>query len=155
MPDGNVQLHAFAAMHARLLDYGLCYIRGGKGRTAQIIEWDSDVRLERREWSQPEIDAAGRLHSRIIRMPLQHSIVTQVFYGETVAHYWDEIAPDAKAKILQDLVRWPKSPKGVNARITDANRGWNTNVSGIRPDQFMDIRNRAIAMLVNGERMLP
>ena len=158
VPYDTVELqcdYAFSAMHARLLDYGLCWIRGPHGRLTQIIEWESNVRPERREWTQPEIESAGRLHSRIIRMPLQTSLVLQVFYGEAVAHDWDTIRPEIQYKILRDLTFWPSHPKGVNPRIDKANRECGTNVSRIRECDFMAIRDRGIRMLCNGDRMLP
>ncbi len=145
----------FAAMYARLVDYGCCFLSRSNGRNQQIIRWESDVVPERREWSQPEIEAASRLHSRIIRLPLRQNLVTQIFFNERCASFWPEIHPDKQKQIIRDLTLWPSGPPGVNARISKANRDQQWSVAPMHPAEFLPVRDRAIRMLCNGERMLP
>lgn len=170
MPDGGMRDNyaAVRIMHERLVEYGLCWIRGGKGKTEQIVvvkdangvrkeiiirpDWDSDVKPPPREWARVEIERAGKLHSLILKLPLQHSIVVQVFYGEEVAQCWDAVRLDARPQILRDLTHWNKRPKGVNPRIADANLARHTNAPGIYHGKFMDIRDEALRMLLNLQR---
>jgi len=173
MPDGSHELRdalAVKAMHGRLVEYGLCWIRGGAGRAEQIVQMrdkktgeidevllrrgirDEDPGLDRREWTRPQVERACRLHRLICALPLQHSIVVQVFYGEWVAECWDDINPDRKAAILRDLTHWRGRPKGVNARIAEANIHRRTNTAGIWPGKFLDLLHDGIRMLINAER---
>lgn len=177
MPDGPLSVErdiAFAAMDERLVEYGLCWIRGGKRderdqivkikdeKTKQIIEvlmhrrreWESDHGMTPREWSEPDKEEAAALHSNIIRLPLRHGIVIQVYYGEWVAECWDGLPVAVRIQALHDMTEWRGKPKGVNARIVDANRDRGTHAAGVLPSQFMDLRDDGIRMLINLERRL-
>lgn len=165
---------AFATMDERLVEYGLCWIRGGKSDSGdQIVkmrdevtkevyevlmsrrrEWESDHGMTPREWSEPDKQKAGRLHSLIIRLPLQHSMVLQVFYGEWVAEVWGKLPPNIQAAAIRDMTNWRGKPKGVNARIADANRARGTDVPGIYPGRFLPLRDDGIRMLINLDRRL-
>lgn len=144
----------FARMYERLVEYGLCYLRSGPGRHKRILEWETDRLPERRQWTAPEIEAAGRLHSRIIRLPLRHNLVLQVFFVESCAGFWPELKPELQELIIHDLTYWSGGPPGVNARIRNANRECGYTVPTITPEQFLLIRDRAIRMLCNGERIM-
>lgn len=162
---------ALEPLHERLVDYGQCWIRDGspqglarldtvkvKGEDDRIVATtyrDPDPDKRPRQWTRPEIEAAGRLHSRIIRLPLVHSLTIQVFYGEASAEYWWSIEPDEKVRILRDLTTWPKRPYGVNPRIAHYTRATQDWVPPIRPAEFLTIMLRGMRILVNSERMLP
>lgn len=149
------EAYTYSTMYQRLVDYGLCYLRSGAGRNQQIIRWESDITPERREWSRPEIEAAARLHSRIIRLSLRHNLVLQVFFNESCASFWSEIEPEKQAAIIRDLTLWPSGPPGVNARIRNANRDCGRTLDQpIHPDQFILIRDRSVKMLCNAESLL-
>ena len=163
-------------MHRRLVDYGLCWLRAG-GDTQivrrQIIQHtpgdaedpenlsivptnyrDPDPDRKARQWTRIEIDNAGKLHSRIIRLPLKvHALTIQVFYSETCAAEWASVLPNQKADILRDLTFWPSAPYGVNARLRRYGAETGQKVPPIRADEFVPIMLRGIRMLVNGERM--
>lgn len=148
--------HGFSRMYERLVIYGLCYLRSGEGRHKKIIEWQDWARDRyiKRVWTGSEIDEASRLHSRIIRLPLRHNLVLQVFFGEACAADWAEIDIDKQELIIHDLTYWAGGPPGVNARIRNANREWGWNVATINEAEFLIIRDRGIRMLCNSERML-
>lgn len=169
MPDGSIAPFAFTAMHDRLVQYGLCWIRGGGGPTESIIviedqdgireesvkgkpEAEVDNKERPRQWTRAEVEAAGALHRLILKLPLQHSIVVQVFYGEWVAECWHQFNPERQRAIIRDLTYWSGRPKGVNARIVDANKARHTHVSGISPTRFMEVRDDGVRMLINLER---
>ncbi len=155
MPDGSQHKpFLFSRMYARLVDYGLCYLRSGAGRNTQIIRWESDITPERREWSRPEIEAAARLHSRIIRLPLRNNLAIQIFFNESCASFWSDIHPDKQKQIIRDLTLWPSGPPGMNARIKNANRDSGGQVMPIHPEEFIAVRDRGIQMLCNGEALL-
>jgi hypothetical protein len=169
---------ALEAMHLRLVDYGLCWLRGGAS-DVQIIRReiigaepgdpedasrmrivstsyrDPDLDRQSRFWTPAEIKAAARLHSRIIRLPLKvHGITIMVFYGETCAEDWRWREPNNKAKILRDLTFWPSKPYGVNARLARYGRETGQRMAPIRPDEFLPTMLRAVRILVNGDRAL-
>jgi hypothetical protein len=148
--------YGFSPMYARLVEYGLCYLRSGEGRHKRIIEWQDWARDRyiKRVWTGAEIEAAARLHSRIIRLPLRHNLVLQVFFNESCASYWPKLEPDKQDEIIADLTLWTGGPPGVNVRIHNANREWGWNVAPIRPEEFIPIRDRGIRMLCNGEKVL-
>lgn len=155
MPDGSLPIVVapYTRMYARLIEYGLCYLRGGKGLNTQIIKWESDIRVaDRIEWSRPQIESAARLHSAIIRLPLAHNLVLQVFFNEACALFWDEIEPEKQNAIVRDLTLWPDRPPGLNTRIRRANREWGTQVQPIHWMGFIPLRDEAIHMLCNRER---
>lgn len=167
----GLNAHAFSVMYARLVDYGLCWLRGVgrdersahadviqlKGEDDRIVMTtytDPDPDRKPRTWSMPEIQAAGRLHSQIIRLPLAHNLCVQVFFNETCAEGWEDIGPREREQILRDLTFWPSKPYGLNARILRANRAWGTHVQPIHPTKFMPMLREAILMLHNRERVL-
>lgn len=163
----------FARMWKRLTDYGLCYLRAGSSgiepstiikikREGEPDEYqrvayrDPDPDRKPRQWSRAEIDAAARLHSRVIRLPrVAHRIVLQVFFAETVAAYWSELDPEAKLPMLRDLTNWHANPPGVNARIKMYNRECAAQEAAIHWSDFEPILHRGIRILCNNERMLP
>lgn len=189
MPDGSITQHdtgldAFTAMDKRLLDWGLCYLRGGasvvdavredvvrsNNRTDGEATWkrtstpyrEADPVFERREWTQPQIEAAGRLHQRVIALPMQRSLVLQVFYFEEDAAYWDDLQPHEQAQRIRDMTLWKGHPLGVNPRIDEHNSQLRQRygdsvgqVPLIVPEAFMPIRYRAIRELVARERGTP
>lgn len=168
----------FAAMYAELVRWGLCWLRAGGGRTSrfdivQVLAGDAkedpaklrivasdyvdppDPADDRPiQWTKPEIERAGRLHSRVIRLPLQHRLVLQVYFNETVARFFDDLMPDKQAAVVRDLTHWRGEPLGVNARIARFNRTTGAHERGIRTDEFIPIRDRGIRMLANQERFL-
>lgn len=146
----------FARMYERLVIYGLCYLRSGEGRHRKIIEWQDWARDRyiKRVWTGSEIEDAARLHSRIIRLPLRHNLVLQVFFGEACAADWAKLKPELQEEIIHDLTYWSGGPPGVNARIRNANKEWGWNVPTINEFDFLLIRDRAIRMLCNSETLL-
>ena len=173
MPDGGVDLqtHGFTAMYLRLVDYGLCWLRGAgraeriahadvirlKGENDRIVMTtytDPDPDRKPRVWSMREIEAAGRLHSAVIRLPLAHNLCVQVFFNETCAENWDKIIGRDREQILRDLTLWPSRPYGLNARIRRANAACGTHVQPIHPTHFLPLLHDAILMLRNRERTL-
>lgn len=156
MQDDAWDYYGFSTMYARLVEYGLCYLRSGEGRHKRIIDWQDWARDRyiKRVWEGCEIEAAARLHSRIIRLPLRHNLVLQVFFNESCATYWPELRAERQELILHDLTYWSGGPPGVNARIRNANRECGWDVPTITPALFLPIRDRAIRMLCNGERMI-
>lgn len=173
MPDGGIdpQARGFVAMYDRLVDYGLCWLRGTgraeriahadvirlKGENDRIVMTtytDPDPDRKPRVWSMREIEAAGRLHSEIIRLPLAHNLCIQVFFNETCAESWDKIVGRDREQILRDLTLWPSRPYGLNARIQRANRASGTHIQPIHPTHFLPLLHDAILMLHNRERVL-
>lgn len=184
MPDGSIAQHdtgldAFTAMHKRLLRMGLI-LRGG-GRIVDACRedvvraanepWESaelrktrtpyrepDPSYQRRDWTQPQIDAAGQLHNRVTALPIQRSLVLQAFYFEEDAEFWNELTPAQQWERIVDLTTWTGKPPGVNARIHEHNAqlrqryGDVPMVPAIIPEAFMPIRHRAIRELVARER---
>lgn len=189
MPDGSIAQHdtgldAFTAMHKRLIDWGLCYLRGGASVVDAVREdrvrsnnkikeeatWkltstpyrEADPVFDRRQWTQPQIEAAGRLHQRVIALPMQRSLVLQVYYFEEHAQYWDELRPHEQAERIRDLTLWEGRPLGVNPRIKEHNcqlrHDYGDGVAQVPlivPEAFMPIRHRAIRELIARERGLP
>lgn len=162
----------YAAMYRRLVDWGLCWLNAGEsGRVPQTIikikvegeddryevvhYRDPDPDRKPRQWTRVEIEAAGRLHSRVIRLPrVEHRIVLQVFFNEYAAEYWHLIDPRAKDDMLRDLTNWNGTPKGVNARLRDYNAECGQNEPLIHWTQFEPILERGIRILCNNERLL-
>lgn len=171
--DHELRATEYEAMYRRLVDWGLCWLRAGESgiepSTIIKIKIDGeDERIERvpyrdpdpdkrpRQWSRAEIDAAGRLHSRVIRLPrVVHRVVLQVFFAETVAAYWHEIEPNSRRGMVQDLTQWNGKPSGVNARLRVYNRECGASEPLIRPDHFEPILNRGVRLLCNNERVIP
>lgn len=178
------KIDAFAAMHARLIDWGLCYLRGGasvvdcsradavrvNNKTGDDAIWEqtttpyreADPVFDKRDWTQPQIEAAARLHDRVIALPIARSLVLQVFYFEEDAQFWDDFTPKQQEERIRDLTLWAGRPPGVNKRIAEHNRqlrqryGDGINiVPPIVPEAFTAIRHRAIRELVARERGMP
>lgn len=167
---------AFQRMHARLLEWGLCFLRGG-GNIVDVARADivrvnnkigdeavyqqtsstyreTDPTFERHDWTQPQIEAAGRLHSRVIALPIQRSLVLQVFYFQEDAEFWSELRPSEQQARILDMTRWQGRPPGVNPRIERHNREQYDFVPPIVPEWFMSIRHRAIRELMARERAM-
>ena len=180
MPDGSIgaqEIDGVAAMHRRLLQWGLCYLRGGaavvdacradivrsNNKTGDDAEYtvtrtpyrEPDPAFQRREWAQPQIDAARLLHNRVTALPIQRSLVLQVFYFQEDAEFWDEIGVAEQQQRIRDMTLWEGKPLGVNPRIVRHNRERYDNVPKIVPEAFMSIRHRAIRELVARERGIP
>lgn len=178
MPDGATSIAltgvdtAFDLMHARLLKWGKCFLRGGaaivdacredirrvNNKTGKEAEWQTtttpyremDPRFDRRHWSQPEIEAAGLLHNRVIALHPPRSLVLQVYYFEEDADILHTL-PER----IYDLTNWRGKPMGVNPRIERHNREKGDHVPLIVPEAFMAIRHRAIRELCARERGMP
>ncbi len=163
-----------AAMHLRLVDWGLCWMRaGGSGDRAPIRESivldhdgkarlevrgyrEQDINLKPRNWTGADIRAAELLNYRVIRLPRVHyRVVLQVFYLESSAECWEAIKADERENIVRDLTLWPDHPPGVNATIRDYNKSNAATEHEIRPADFMPILHRAVQILCNGDRMIP
>lgn len=190
MPDGTNASHiavdmAIQDMHDKLVRYGHCWLRGGKGAARIIVkvkvrdefgrvqkdEYGKDVEVEqlirpselypddpkkkKREWTQNDIDAAGRLHARVIRLPMRHAILLQVLYSDAKSEWWLDLMPDERLQHIRDLVNWNGHPRGINQRIADANKDRGTKEPPIHFLDFEGIWRRALQMLINAERMLP
>jgi hypothetical protein len=165
---------AFQRMHVRLLEWGLCFLRGGAnivdvarpdivrvnnktGAEAVYQQTSSTYRemdptFERRDWTQPQIEAAGRLHSRVTALPIQRSLVLQVYYFQEDAEFWSELRPAEQRLRVIDMTHWQGQPLGVNPRITRHNREQYDCVPPIVPELFMSIRHLAIRELMARER---
>lgn len=170
---------ALEPWHLQLVDYGLCWLRGGErdvdsmhGELIQKLPGDKNKRTGLSDdpsklrvittgyhdpdeepptyWSQPQIERAGRLHARIIRLPLMaHTLAIQIFYGDAAAKEWPKLPPDEKEKLLRDFVFWPGPPYGINARLKRA--GDSRRLGS--PNEFLPLLLRAIRILMNGDRM--
>ena len=167
----ETQPHGYSAMYGRLVDYGLCWLRGTgkaeriahadvirlKGEDDRIVMTtytDPDPDRKPRVWSMRDIEAAGRLHSTVIRLPMAHNLCIQVFFNETCAENWDKIVERDREQILRDLTLWPSRPFGLNARIRRANAACGTHIQPIHPTHFLPLLEDAILMLRNRERAL-
>lgn len=171
--DHELRATEYEAMYKRLVDWGLCWLRAGESgieaSTIIKIKVDGeDDRFERvpyrdpdpdqrpRQWSRAEIDAAGRLHSRVIRLPrVVHRIVLQVFFAETIAEFWSYVDPNARRDMVRDLTQWNANPPGVNARLRTFNRACGASEPLIHADDFEPILRRAVKMLCNNEWVIP
>lgn len=176
----RAQNEAFEAWHRELLHWGLCYLRGG-GRDVDIARPDivrvnnktkeeaiyrettttyrePDPSFERRDWTQPDIDRAARIHGRVLMLPTARSLVLQVFYFEEDAKDW----ANWDLGRIADLTIWPGQPLGVNPRIRQHNRDMRQRygptvepVPLIVPEAFLAIRHRAIRELMARDRGMP
>lgn len=141
-------------MHKQLLQYGDCYIRNTEGIKFQIYRDDPNPE-PRIEYTGQQKDEAYNLHRRIIRLEIRLSLVTQVFYGESVSMRWDELQPNTQLEIINDLTNWDGYPFGVNKRLRNYGKERGLRLEPIAPWQFMGLRDRAIRILVNSGRRLP
>ena len=143
---------AFQRMHERLLEWGLCFLRGGGNIVERSTYRETDPTFERRDWTQPQIEAAGRLHTQVTALPIQRSLVLQVFYFQEDAKWWSELQPAEQQLRVFDMTHWQGRPPGVNPRITRHNRETYDCVPPIVPEKFMAIRHKAIRELMARER---
>lgn len=144
------------AMHARLVEYGRCFLQGGAGRiTGQrciIDRIQDDYVLP--EWSGEQCHDALMLHRLVVRLPIRHRLVLQVFFGERIARKWGELTPETQDEFLRDMTFWPRYPYGVNPRLANYARATSTAPERIQPRDFLPIRDRGIRMLVNAETLV-
>lgn len=152
MPDGSIDpagtLAACNRMHSRLVAWGRIILAGGNGPREK---WESDDdQMGKRDWTGAEMDAARMLHSAVIRLPeVRQRLVLQVFYRERMAEWWEDVNPERQFAIARDLTI------EVNARIRRYNQDARDKVVSINAADFKGIRERAIRVLVNNERLLP
>jgi hypothetical protein len=171
---------ALELLHRQLVLYGLCFLRGGSrivdaryreivavapgasiagdgrddpnGKRVVTTSYSEIEATTRRDWLQSEIDAARSLHARVLRLPIQRSLVVQVFYACEYAEVWTTLSSNRQQTLLHELTHWPRPPRGVNARIDDHNRERGDHVPHIVHELFPMILHRATRELLARER---
>lgn len=151
MPDGNIanyreeSIAACNAMHDRLIIWASISVVGGKGGRQP---WDSDPTREWNDYTPAQHDAAYALHIMVGQLPdIRHRLVLPEFYRNVEVKAWNGLTPMRRAHIIEHMT------EVVNEGIRDYNRDLRQNAPRINPRDFEGIRNRAIHMLVNRERV--
>jgi hypothetical protein len=167
---------AMERMHQQLLLYGGCWLQGGSrdvdcmrpeiiavDPTAMIAGPGADDSLGkrvvltnyveqdfelRRDWTQPEIDAARALDRLVRVLPIQRRAVVQCFYTCEYAEIWPTLPDERRGKLVYELTHWPGQPRGVNARVDDHNDEYGDCVPHIVHELFLTVLHRAIRELI-------
>lgn len=181
MPDGSsippmYDTAPMESMHRRLVQYGLCFLRGGSrvsdsarqeivaivpgaaitgegendpnGKRVVTTNYAESEIQTRRDWTQPEIDEARLLHALVNLLPIQRRLVVQCFYAGEYAEIWSTLGRDRQAAILYELTHWPNRPRGVNAGIDDHNKECGDHVPHIVHELYLTILHRALRELL-------